>query len=186
MWLWAVVLRALGPRGPLGCVCVEVWRWGMSCRSAWAGLGATEPRVPSSTPRPVVPSPSRGRVQCPVLPTQVQHYGTDPLVNMFQSQTHSHLPRPPRPQKVPSIPGGNVCPLGHWQGTLALRCVTCRGPVWMRHRRRVTWALLHSWQPSFRAELGEQSREGLRLTQPAAQPHELPRRRRRKHLLSRA
>lgn len=97
----------------------------MSCRSAWAGLWASEPRVPSSNPSLLEPESSVRFFPLPFNTMGQTHW------SMFQSQTRSHLPRPLRPQRVPRRPGGSVCPLGPWQGTLALRCVTCRGPVWI-------------------------------------------------------
>lgn len=48
----------------------------------------------------------------------------------------------PRSQRVLRIPGGSACPSGHWQEIPVLRHVTCRGPVWRGHLRRVVPALL--------------------------------------------
>lgn len=51
---------------------------------------------------------------------------------------------PPSPQGPRGCSGYQVAAysLGHWQGTLAPRCVTCRGPVWTGYLCRVIPALL--------------------------------------------
>lgn len=134
-------------------------------RPAWAQLWASEPRVPSSKPS----------LKFLLLEAEFS-VPSSPLYFNTIGQTHWSICSSPRPtptsldpQGPKRYPGYQVGASAPWDAgrELALRCVTCRGPVWIRHLRRVTHALLHSWQPSFRAELLEKSREGLRLTQPA-------------------
>ena len=86
---WAVCCGVYsGALGATRCVCMSMEVEGRSTeltlpalvlRSAWAGLWASEPRVPSSTPLPAVPSGSRGRIQCLVLPTLFQHLWDRPI-----------------------------------------------------------------------------------------------------------
>lgn len=61
------------------CVCVEAeghfaeLTLPLTCRSLQAGLWVSEPRSPSSTPLPAVPSGFRGRIRYLVLSTLFQH-----------------------------------------------------------------------------------------------------------------
>lgn len=109
---WAVCCGVYSDAlGTTRCVCMSMEVEGRSTeltlpalvlRSAWAGLWVSEPRVPSSTPLPAVPSGSRGRIQCLVFPTLFQHLWDRPIGQFkglsiclaVPAPDTSHLPDP--------------------------------------------------------------------------------------------